>query len=211
MDDCFFESLVYSESDNSETEEVTKSPHIPEKHVPSENGAENAFRKIENQLQESKFSDESDEDDFNKSFGKKKKNARILSSDDEMSNDQTLDCKDPHSKVNVLANVRPSICDSETKSSSDGDRIEENTNKLKKKLKKKKQKVRRTPENSQTDSDSDDGGSVKIAKKPHRTPSSSNQSSSGSSSDSNSNDDADGTQNIAPREKSVQRVVNLCI
>lgn len=203
MDDCFAESLVYSESDNSEVEDATKSPHIPE-YIP---GAENASNEIENQLQESKVSDESDEDDFNKSIRKKKNNARILSSDDEMSNDQTLDSHE----VKNLTNVRPSICDSDTKSSSDEDKIEENTqtNKMIKKLKKKKQKVCKISENSQTNSDGSSGDEEKIAKKPHRIRSSSNQSSNSSSSDSNSNDNTDSTQNIEPREKPVQRVVKL--
>lgn len=212
MDECFTESLVYSDSDNSETEETIRSPHIPEKDAPSPS-AENAPNGIEDQLQETKVSDESDEDDINKSICKKKKSARILSSDDEISNDQT-DSHDTHNEVKVSNTFRPSICDSDTKSSSADDKIEEKTqtNKKMKKLKKKKQKVRKMSENSKTNSDSEDGISSdeeEITKKPHPKRSSSNQSSNSSSSDSNSNDDADVTQNIEPREKPVQRVIKF--
>lgn len=208
MDDCFTESLFYSESDNSDPEEIKKPTPTPE------NCISPIGTSTENQSQNEKMSFQSDEEDINNSIRKIKKNPRILSSDEEESNDQTLNSLGPISNEKKGATIiRPSICDSDTKSSSDDNEIDSRTPKMMKKLKKKKKKKQNTrtnSDNSQSESESDSETEKDNTTKSSRKKNSSSQSSNSSNADSNDDNDEkdeDGIQNFEPREKPVQRVI----
>lgn len=223
MDECFTESLVYSDSDNSDGEELSTSTHIPEPNLPS--SPENSNQDLTNQ--NNGLSEGSDEEDMNKSMKRIKKNARILSSDDEEENSnnevhtEEKDTTKSREPIESTLNIRPSICDSDTKSSSDGNQsdTEIQTKKKGKKLKKKKQRIQKqTKASSGSGSDSENySGSSEDNKEnrnksEHKRIKSSNQTernddSSGSdSSSADSNDQTDNAENVKPREKTVQRV-----
>lgn len=192
MDDDFGESLVYSESDNSDDEVGAKlDTHLS----PSE-------KPTHNESVSKQGSEESDEDDMNISIVKSRKNARILSSDDEKescNNESHMDDKNTTASRGAI-NVRPSICDSDTKTSSD-----ENQSDIKplKKLKKRKLKQRNKSITNQSDSESDDSSENK--KKNHKTNNGKLNSSSGDS--SSSDNQIIDASNVKPREKPVQRVI----
>lgn len=232
MDDCFTERLVYSASEESDVDEPVQpfeDDPVPIGNttvdLPTQNGG----------------SDESDED-FNKSIVKSKKTAKILSSDDEddcngvenkeeknndESNEEKHSDNESHMDVDntpqepITNKVRPSICDSDTKSSGDENPI--NAIKAQKKLKKLKklknkkekekpkqnkkqnQKQQQIPKSDDSESDSD-GSNVgkhekkekpkekqkqKQKKKLARGSSKSNSSSSGESSNSDSSAHSD--------------------
>ncbi|XP_055305136.1 claspin [Sitodiplosis mosellana] len=216
MDECFAESLVYSDSENSDGEEGgVELTHVPELKSSPEKINEGPTNQNDGNSRES---GESDEDDMNRSVKKTKKTSRFLSSDDENENSDnasknTEDVQEP-TKINF--NVRPSICDSDTKSSSDGNQsnTEMQTKKTTKKLKKKKQKIQKQKQMS-NGSESDAGDSEddnKNSKKSTRKRSTANRSggsgdSSGSdSSSADSNDQMHSIENVKPREKTVQRM-----
>lgn len=208
MDECFAESLVYSESDNSDAEEggvqATTNHELtsPPKKEISEDPASQNDKSPEN-------SEASDEDDMNKSIKKTRKNARILSSDDENENSD----KEEHTNKSNL-NMRPSICDSDTKSSSDGNQSETEVQakKVNKKLKKKKQKSQKPKQvsnGSASDSESENEGSNRKRSISDRSGGSGGDSSGSNSSSADSNEETDNIENIKPREKTVQRVCSI--
>lgn len=230
MDDGFEEHLIYnSASDDSDADEAIASkvnepiPSFIEDQLSSNDGLADALPNRQNLLEES------DEDDLNKSVRRAKKNARILSSDDEKENSENemhtngMDVtnginKTEHQTANA---VRPSICDSDTKSSSDdktSDREEvpvpKMVKKLKKKKKKKKHEQRKKHNNnkshSDTNDDSDEENIRKHKKSDNQKMNTSDESSSsersGSDSSAQSNGQSSDTKTVQPREKPVQRV-----
>lgn len=201
MDECFAERLVYSDSDNSEGE-ITRSTktHTQSTETPTEN-----------QLSKDTESDKSDEDDLNKFIKKSKKNAKILSSEDEQV-DSIKENDATESKKSV--SVRPSICDSDTKSSSDENKNDKEIpiQRKSKKLKKKK-RILEKPYESGLNSESDDECEANeqkkhiISNKKQRSSSLSGSSSNSTNSDSNDSGEEKGVQNIEPRLKPIQRVM----
>lgn len=201
MDECFAESLVYSDSDKSEGEERgIESTHIQNYRNPAE----------------------SDEDDMNKSLKRTKKHAKFLSSDDEneKSDNESRHTEEAQESIKSTFNMRPSICDSDTKSSSDGNQndSEIETKNVIKKFKKKKTKIQKhkqTAKGSGSDSESDIGGAEddkensmkpKHKRGDSKLPEESDDSSASDSSSADSNNQTDTIDNIKPREKTVQRV-----
>lgn len=246
-DDCFKESLIYSDSENSDVDETndqvskTSTAQMSQDDVlPNKNPTE------EPHSNENRLSSDSDEDDFNKSIRNVKKNARILCSEDENDNDgnetqingtstQFEGSGDNTTDHQAKINVRPSICDSDTKSSGGNQSDAENTpttksfmKKLKKK-KKKKHEPRKRVISNQSDSESNDENTDKSDKKQKKTAklkhtsdqsgsSGSSGSRSGSGSDSNSTSESDSSsrgkqkldlvsKDVKPREKIAQRVI----
>lgn len=228
MDDGFEEHLIYnSASDDSDADEAIASKvnepiaSFIEDQLSSNDGLADALPNQQNLLEES------DEDDLNKSVRRAKKNARILSSDDEKENSENemhtngMDVtnginKTEHQTANA---VRPSICDSDTKSSSDdktSDREEVPVPKMVKKLKKKKKKHEQRKKHnnnkshSDTNDDSDDENIRKHKKSDNQKMNTSDESSSsersGSDSSAQSNGQSSDTKTVQPREKPVQRV-----
>lgn len=201
MGECFAERLVYSDSDTSEGEEAKTTNS-------SEIYAHNSTVK---QSDQNTVADESDEDDLNKSIKRSKKTTRILSSDDE--NEGTIDGKDASEGQRPVI-VRPSICDSDTNSSSDENRGDNEIPVQKfKKLRKKKEKpkkshVSRGQSNSESDDESDENDKERHTKSNRKQEVSSSSSGSVTSdSSSHENDQEGGIQNVKPREKIIQRVM----
>lgn len=219
MDECFAESLIYSGSENSDGEEAAELTHVPDLTLSPEKTTQDQPNHTNN-VDMSEESD--DDDDMNKSIKKTKKSARILSSDEEKENSdnelhaediETTETQEPNKNS---FNVRPSICDSDTKSSSDGRQsdTEIQTKKINKKFTKKKQKIekeKQTSDGSESDSDSDAEGSKDGKINCKKKQSTSNRSkgsddSSGSDSSSADSNQMDTTENVKPREKTEQRV-----
>lgn len=240
-DDCFKERLVYSDSENSDVDEtIDPVPKASTTRVsedclsPASKESTEAVHFDQNHL-----SNDSDEGDFNKSIKKIKKNARILCSDDESGDEsngtepQTSGTGNDTQIVDkTTEHVRPSICDSDTKSSSDGNRSDAKNpppiKPMKKLKKKKKSEPRKRVISNQSDSESNDENTDKPDKKQkksnkrknssnHSGSSGSTGSGSGSSShsasDSNSsvhsdNEASNAVKIVKPREKTEQRVFN---
>lgn len=141
-------------------------------------------------------SGESDEEDFNKSVKKGKKNGRVLSSDD----DESVDKSRPAVSV-----IRPSICDSESSSGEKSD-IEIPKKKPAKKVKKKKPTQPKPSDESNSESDDESTEKQKKSKKKSHSSESGSGSSSNSESDQQENDELGDMKNIKPREKTAQRV-----
>lgn len=247
-DDCFNERLVYSDSENSDADETidsvskaTTTQMSEDCLSPTSKEPTEAIHSDQNQL-----SNDSDEGDFNKSIKKIKKNARILCSDDESDHDnndnepqtngtgndtQIEGYDDNTTEHQAKINVRPTICDSDTKSSSDGNRSDAKnppTKSMKKLKKKKKSEPRKRVISNQSDSESNDENPDKSDKKQKKSTkrknisdrsgssgstgsSSKSGSGSNSASDSNSsahdgNEASNASQIVKPREKTVQRV-----
>lgn len=211
MDGGFEETLIYSGSsglENSDVEDTQKSigiqlssPEITIKHVSNE---------ISNETSESADED----DDMNISMVKSRKNARILSSDDDDDGkkeniDEESQLYDKNSTENQSSRIiRPSICDSDTKSSSGENQSDEEiisqTKKLSKKLKKKRSKKQHKPTAVQSDSEDDSENNAKRnVKMSIRKSKTSSQSSDDSDSSKHKSDE---TENVKPREKLAQRV-----
>ncbi|XP_031632211.1 claspin isoform X2 [Contarinia nasturtii] len=199
MDGGFEETLMYSGSENSDEEDVSKS--------------------INNQLlspEKPTLEASDEEDDMNISVVKSRKTTRILSSDDDdddkMENDDELqNMNDKNAAENQSGFIiRPSICDSDTKSSSDGNQSDRavQVKKSVKKLKKKKVKQQHELNSSQSDSDDDtENDAKKITKMGKKKRSTSSQSSGGDSdTSSRSNGPSDKAENVKPREKLEQRM-----
>lgn len=198
MDECFVERLVYSDSDNNEEETI-----------------HSIKTSIKHQLSNNTVSDESDEDNLNKSFRRSKKNTRILSSDDEKV-DVIRELDVTESKKST--SVRPSICDSDTKSSGDENKNVkeiEGVQKKTRKLKKKKRILERPYErdsNSESDDECGDNEKKQHTKsnQKQKSPNLSDSSSDSTNSDSNVSGEEEDVQNTEPRVKPIQRVKFNC-
>lgn len=253
-DDCFQERLVYSDSENSDADEtIDPVPETSTKQM-SDDDCSLTINKDSNETvnsDQNHLSNDSDEGDFNKSIKKVKKSARTLCSDDENDSDnhvnepnQTKGMGNDSGSEDIHGNstepqartiVRPSICDSDTNSSSDGIRSKAKSppKKSLKKLKKKKKKSepRKRVISNQSDSESNDEDADKPDKKQKKSAKrkqssdrsggsgssgsgsgtgSGSGSGSGSASDSNSsahnNETSNDSQVAKPREKVAQRV-----
>lgn len=213
-DDCFQERLIYSDSEHSDIDETNDPVTEPS----TTQLTEDCSLPVSKEPTDEKHSDsnhlsaDSDEDDFNKSI-KVKKNARILSSDDDDGDNNEPQINEIETQFDVIEentvehqqsqpqtkiNVRPSICDSD---SSDGNEsvAEKPATKPVEKLKKKKKKIkgeqpRRRVIINQSDSESNDENKdepkkkekAKSTKRKNVSDQSSSSSGTGSGSGSNS-------------------------
>lgn len=212
MDDCFTESLVYSDSEGSDDDfsnapENTAISTIEKAQISTENTIETITDGIE-----SPEHSEDEEFTVNNSMRKGRKTNQILSSDDDDENDQNTDeismGKDSVAHDSV---IRPSICDSDTESESQND---QNHHRIKTNLKKKKKEKFKTSQNNSStnssdssDDETDRSQDLKEKKSSKLPNTSSSENSSGS--DSNGDDESNNTTAVQPREKVEQRVKRL--